>query len=422
MPNILRIFLSALLFPLVTAAGSLSADTIQTKYTLSLYYGVGIPKGEATLSIYVKSPGAGRPERLPYAFLYGRTGDSPTSTTLKVDDVPIDSEAIATAVAGQLKLDDEKTLFLPVAIVSLVDQRRDIIPTLTFKLTETRELAFQRSYPFEKYNCTERIAIADLEMVILASRVLLTDHDTYLSADSNWDCLQAFFEANASLMKSVAPGQFNDVLSFLSDYRTFQKEDVAPRFITLYLNFLRKVAELDINGVELTAGRRVRDQIRAELSEIYSDHSVLAIASAGGMLETLSKARLADICLPLAATLFHNLSQLPPEDLAAQQSLHPGTAGQLRFALIKAMDCAVNLAKEAGVDLNRQGPIRETVDWLYPDKADFMQTYMALYRAMENQGWFKQDLILTNSGAELANSYYQEHFRDFQRPRSRPDT
>lgn len=409
---------------LVVQSSEASAETVSSNYDIELFTGAGVETGEAALSVFLKSSAAGRSDRLPVSRIFGKPGTTLYNLTIEVDDIPVETDTVAVAFAGTLKMPGGRTLILPVQVYGFgPGQRRDKLPdSQTFKLSESSLTAFRRSYPISAYGCTKRLNVPDLARVVLASRVLLTERETYLTTDESWDCLETFFEKNAKALQSVTDAQLNDVMAFLSDYRTFQGSAVPDRFINLYLKFLREIVELNKMGSELSDRHTLKDQLRTELAEIMSDQTLAAVPFAGSLYENMSRFSAADLCIDNATTLFFGLNRQDDAALQAMLKAREDSISLVEYAMDSTMRCAVTLAQNDGADIRTLGLVAATAGWVSANRTDFLQSYIALYERLDALGWFTQNRTLTNPSAELVNDYYVAFFKAIPRPVTRPES
>lgn len=424
MNRIVRFLVSLMIAVVATSlvtARAVHADTVDSQYEIKVFSGLGLQNGEASLAIFFK-PASGRSQRVPYTRLFGREGRSQNQILIEVDDIPVEKTTYAVAISGSLKMGNQTVFYIPIKVEAFEERaRRDLLHNQgSIKLTTSRLTAFRRSYPFSTYECDTRMDKDDLEKVILASRAMLTERDIYLSTDEGWNCLENFFEANASIMSSIDPARLNDVLEFLANYRSFQ-EDVPERFIGLYLQFLKKLIALNIMGTELADDRTLESHLRSELREIFAEDTTAAVGHSGGILETLDRLNAPELCLDLAGSLFFNFTQLEASELKALDLTRPNADFLVEYAMNTSMDCAVSLARREDVDLRTLGPVASTSAWLTRDYANFMQTYINLYDHLDQNNWISQRKVRENTTTARVHDNYLALVKAFPRPRLRPE-
>lgn len=222
------------------------------------------------------------------------------------------------------------------------------------------------------------------------------------------------------MMNTVDPARLNDVLEFLADYRSFQ-EEVPPQFISLYLQFLKELIGLDIMGTRLTDDRTLSAHLRSELREIFAEETMFAIGHSGGILEALERTNASDLCLDLAGSLFFNVTQMDAQQLKTLDLTRPDADFLIEYAMNTSMDCAIELADDADVDLRTLGQVAATADWLSRDYAGFMQAYINLYDHLDENNWISQRKVRENKITARVHQNYLALVDAFPRPQIRPE-
>lgn len=359
---------------------------------------------------------------IPVAPLIGKQGKPKTNISVEIEGVPVPEDMVATAVGGKVQMADGKEFYVPVFVRSFTDpgSRRDQIQDIRIQLFQKPLSAFWKSFPINRYGCQRRMATSDLESVVIASRVLLTEREIYLTTDEAWTCLKNFFEANAQALKGVDPARLNDVMEFLRDYRSFQGENVPPEFVRLYLRFLRELVALNILGAQLEDGRELRDQLRAELTVVFSDHTVIATAFATTLFNNLMKAGSPELCVELAQTLFFGLVR-QNDGVDAVAVARSDVRELVEHSMQSSYACAINIAQSE--DPNRSnlvGQQQAAAEWLVRNQIGFVETYMALYDRLDQEGWFTKVRLKDVTRAANVSGYYDQMDALFPRPKARP--
>ena len=406
----------AILFGPVSA----HAQTTPAEYDITLYSGAGLGSGTSSISIFLKYPGAGRSDRI--FFSPPVTAYSSTKAKIEISDVLVRKDTLATAIAGEITLDDGRKLYVPIVVGKF--ERPDRIQFDITPVSNTLN-AFRTSYPFNEYSCNARIERDDLEKVILASRTILTESQIYLANDESWNCLNAFFEVNARTLKTVSPQRLNDVMTFLSDYRQFQGADLSENFLKLYLRFIHEMIKQDILGSELGEGVRLKDHLRSELTEIYTKHSDISYLGAGLIFENLSIRTAGDVCLKLAPALFNSLTSTQIESITDDRRGPGSPHDALTLSLVTSMDCAIREARNTqgfSESSRKLGEVGATSAWLVFSHPEYLQSYLNMYDKMEGAGLLttRDRLISSNSRVNLIYSYYENMFKARPTPRARP--
>ncbi|MEP1613168.1 MAG: hypothetical protein ABJL72_14745 [Roseobacter sp.] len=385
----------------------LADNDISSTYELDLFYPFELTSGQANLAIFVKSPGPSQSSR---TFHNVGFSDNRRSTLTLETEVFLSDDSLYTSVAGVVVSGDGEQLFLPVRLYDFTEVGRRDRAEVTLRLYQSGINAFRNSYPFTDYSCRSEIAAVDLEKVILAARTLLVERETYLSEDEGWNCLTSFLNENAYELNKFEPSRINNVLQFLSEYRSSLGATPDDRFTRFYLDFLNIVVDLRVLGTPLTERLQLVDHLRSEFTEIYTKSSDVAFLSAGETFELLSSHSASDVCLSVATSLFSNISPATIQFIKRNGRGTNSAYNAMTFAMVKAMSCAVESAPVR--DIGQLGEIRSAAKYLISQNPQFVSAFTDLYDKLDSEGVFLRRDQTGSSQTALVTSYYDELISD----------